>query len=533
MTARERTPLAGVRALFVAGLLLTVSWVHVCMAGPLTDEAKRGKQIYFKGSSLSGRTITAFVGRESIEAPGASMPCVNCHGSDGLGRAERGINPTNITWEYLTTPYGLRHLSGRTHPGYTEETLAGAIVDGVDPAGNKLDGVMPRYVMSRGDLADLIAYVSRLGTDRDPGLTERSIKVGTILPITGPLAEIGLAMKGVMTAYFTEINTRGGIYNRKIELRVADRDDAPSSAMANAKRLIDEEQVFSLVSAFAAGIDHELAALAEAEGVPNVGPFTLLPQDRILLSRFTFYLFSGLREQVRALVDYSAGTLRLRDPQTAIIYPAGATYEEIAKAVEEQGKKYGWRSWARVAIAEGRFEARPLVIRLHKAGTEVVVFLGSGQQLKSLAEEAEQIGWMPYVLAPGSLITKATFDTLLTLADRFFLAYPLLPPDPTDAGMQELRALRERYQLPAGHLTAQLSAYCAAKVLVEGFKRAGRELNREKLIAALEGLYEFDTGLTPPMTYGPNRRIGAPGAYIVTITHKGFAPVSSWLVPTP
>lgn len=519
----------------MAALLLTLSWAGVCMASPLTDETKRGKQIYLKGSSLAGRPITAFVGRESIEAPGTSMPCVNCHGSDGLGRPERGINPTNITWGHLTKSYGLRHPSGRTHPAYTEATLARAILEGVDPAGNRLDGVMPRYVMSREDLADLIAYMSRLGIDRDPGLAESSIAVGTVLPMTGPLAEIGRAMKEVMTAYFTEINAHGGIYNRKIELRVADYDDAPLSAMASVKRLMDEGQIFSLVSAFAVRIDRELAALAEAEGVPHVGPFTLFPQDHVSPGRFTFYLFSGLREQVRALVDHSAATLQLRDPYTAIIYPAGAAYEAIAQAVEGQGKKYGWRSWARVAFVEGRFDAQSLAARLLKAGTEVVVFLGSAQDLKSLVEEAGRIRWIPYLLAPGSLITKDTFDALLPLADRLFIAYPWLPPDSARAGMQELRMLRERHRLPTRHLTAQLAAYCAAKVLVEGLKRAGKNLDREKLIAALEGLYEFDTGLTPPITYGPNRRIGAPGAYIVTIRpeDKEFIPVSTWLVPTP
>ncbi len=48
---------------------------------------------------------------------------------------------------------------------------------------------------------------------------------------------------------------------------------------------------------------------------------------------------------------------------------------------------------------------------------------------------------------------------------------------------------------------------------------------------SLEKLYEFQTGLTPRITYGPNRRIGALGAHIVTVDleNKNFAPVGKWI----
>ena len=68
-------------------------------------------------------------------------------------------------------------------------------------------------------------------------------------------------------------------------------------------------------------------------------------------------------------------------------------------------------------------------------------------------------------------------------------------------------------------------------LLVEALKRVGKELTREKLIQTLEGFYEFQTGLMPPLTYGPNRRIGALGAYVVLVDlkQKNFKPVSGWV----
>ena len=67
------------------------------------------------------------------------------------------------------------------------------------------------------------------------------------------------------------------------------------------------------------------------------------------------------------------------------------------------------------------------------------------------------------------------------------------------------------------HAAAQASAIAAARILVHALELCGKDLSRERLITTLEGLYEYDTGLMPKITFGPNRRIGALGAYVVTI----------------
>jgi len=71
------------------------------------------------------------------------------------------------------------------------------------------------------------------------------------------------------------------------------------------------------------------------------------------------------------------------------------------------------------------------------------------------------------------------------------------------------------------------------EIFIEALTRAGRELSREKLVTALEGLYNFETGVTPPVSYGPNRRVGALGAHVTMIDpDKGeLVPVASWITP--
>src|SRR5689334_12381328 len=171
---------------------------------PLTPQESRGKEIYLLGTAKSGKDILAYIGESSLEVPGSSMACANCHGMTGQGKPEGGIDPSNITWEALTKPYGITHASGRKHSAYTARGLELAITRGVDPAGNKLLNAMPRYQMSKDDLADLVVYLKRLGSDLDPGVSDNKISIGTTLPPSGPLAEMGAAVKDVVNAYFAE-----------------------------------------------------------------------------------------------------------------------------------------------------------------------------------------------------------------------------------------------------------------------------------------------------------------------------------------
>jgi mono/diheme cytochrome c family protein len=108
-----------------------------------------------------------------------------------------------------------------------------------------------------------------------------------------------------------------------------------------------------------------------------------------------------------------------------------------------------------------------------------------------------------------------------------FTPVPTLPTDVTPEALQELRAFASRHQLPSTQLATQIATHATMKVFLEGLKRAGRDLTREKLLASLERLYQFPTGLTPPITYGRNHHTGASGAYI--LDKKTLVPVSGWV----
>jgi len=145
----------------------------------LTLQEKRGKAFYLRGESASGQEITAMMGE--VDVPASTLPCAGCHGLRGEGRTEGGVTAGNMSWSHLTKPYGHTDEGGRKHQAFSEATFVRTMTAGLDPAGNKLGVAMPTYRMSQEDMANLIAYLKRIDTDNDPGVTDTSIVLGTVL----------------------------------------------------------------------------------------------------------------------------------------------------------------------------------------------------------------------------------------------------------------------------------------------------------------------------------------------------------------
>lgn len=131
-------------------------------ASELTAQEERGKQFYEKGESANGEAVAILSG--DLELPAASFPCANCHGMRGEGGKEEGIQPPPLDWTSLTS----RHRSALTRnerPPYNEATLARAISSGVDSGGARLHPGMPRFKMALSQMADLIAYLKKIGKE--------------------------------------------------------------------------------------------------------------------------------------------------------------------------------------------------------------------------------------------------------------------------------------------------------------------------------------------------------------------------------
>jgi ABC-type branched-subunit amino acid transport system substrate-binding protein len=491
---------------------------------------KRGKQIYLSGTSPSGGKITAFLRDAAVEVPASALTCANCHGYRGEGKPEGGVIPSVITWEFLTKPYGVTHQTGRKHPPYTEKTLELGLLRGVDPAGNRLAGSMPVYQMSGEDLQDLVAYMKVLGSDADPGVSSSILRLGTIIPGEGPARETGIAVKSALEAYFTDVNEQGGIYSRKIDLRVLEVKTGSLPVGALVEQFLRRDEVFAMAGAFIAGSEKELAAVVESEEVPLVGPLTHFPRAEFPPNRRIFYLFSGLTEQALAIFNF-ASSKSAEARRVAVVYPHAEPFSGVVPTIESECQRLNWPAPEKLAYSQGSFDAPRVAKSLRDADADVVFLYTNAAETLALMNAVSGLKWSSLVFLPGALVGPDLLHAPRDVIASLHATFPTLPLDQTAAGVAEYRHLSTKHSLPRHHLLAQINAVAAAKVLVAALKLGGRDISREKLISTLEGFYQFQTGLTPAITFGLNRRTGALGAYVVSIDaeKREFVPVSNWI----
>jgi ABC-type branched-subunit amino acid transport system substrate-binding protein len=499
------------RTSLALGLLLLGGLHFAADALPLSPNESAGKRLYREGVSASGEPIMARVGAADILLPATSLPCANCHGADGLGRPEGGVRPPDLRWSRLTSTYGQQHINGRAYPAYTEDTLARAIQEGRDPGNNRLDPAMPRFVLSMNDQRNLTAYLKRVAEDRDPGLTPDSLHLGTLLPSQGPLSEEGATVAAVLQGSVTRINEAGGIHGRQLRLTIVDPGPDRASAEQALDQLIEQEQVFALIAPLAPTLDSDLAARLERAGIPLIGPLSLLGTAQA--SRQIFEPLPGLREQLIALADYATVNLRVLQGPTLITYPDEPSQRLAAQSLGQYLQDHAWQKVS-LKVYDSAQDELPL-------GSRSVFYLGSGGGFSRLAERLQAAGQVPYLFAASNQVAGDLLQVPSDFSRRVFLAYPFVPSDWTLAGRLALTQLRERQGLGGQHAMLQVGAFSSMLLLSEGMKQAGRDASREKLISALEGLHDFDTGLTPLISFGPGRRLGLRGAHIVTVDLPG------------
>lgn len=157
--------------ILILGTFLIASWfimptrsATMYMPPDSFNYSTRGERIYLTGTSESGPPISAQMpGVHRL--PGGDMGCATCHGPDASGGTVQmmmtSMKAPDIRWEHLVEAEH-HEEEGEEHLTYTVESFKRAVTEGVDPSGEDLHWMMPRWEMADAQLDDLIAYLQTL-----------------------------------------------------------------------------------------------------------------------------------------------------------------------------------------------------------------------------------------------------------------------------------------------------------------------------------------------------------------------------------
>ena len=353
----------------------------------------------------------------------------------------------------------------------------------------------------------------------EPGVTQTMIKIGSNMILTGPAAFWGQGSDKGARAYFKYVNDQGGIHGRKIEFINSDNEYKPVMAVAATKKLIEHDEVFVLMGYQSAACILAAEKVFGETGVPLIAPITT---GRALAEpprKYLFVVFTQYRDQAKSLIDFMAKDSRWKNLKTAAIYQDDEFGKDGLEGLDEQIKKYpGMEVVARESFARGAKDFGSQVVKCKQSGAGGLLISCAVTEAAMIIKEAEKLAWKPQFM----VLSGAADDKLVELAGvaaEGLLAATnvIIPTEKENPVVKRSTEIIHKYHPEQSINVPAVDGLAVAMITVETLKRAGANPTRAKVIEVLENMKGFETGMLPPVSFGPNQRQGCVGAYIYEV----------------
>ncbi|WP_298933027.1 ABC transporter substrate-binding protein [uncultured Ramlibacter sp.] len=334
-----------------------------------------------------------------------------------------------------------------------------------------------------GALAVLGAPVVRAQPDR--------IVLGQSAPFTGPSAQLGIQFNQGARLYFDQVNAQGGVHKRTIDLVHLDDGYEPERCVANTRKLVADDTLalFGYV-----GTPTCLAALplAISAKVPFFAPFTGAMALRQPFNRYAFHMRASYNDET-ALIVKQLTSLGLK--KIAVFYQNDAYGKAGLEGVELALAGQNIKPVAQATVERNSVDVAGAVKTLVASAPDAIVQIGAYKACAAFIRTARKAGY-------GGTFYNVSFVGTQALADELGkdgagVVVSQVMPSPYNTARPIAREFAEAVKKGGSDHQANFSSmegYVAAKVMVEGLRRAGPKLTREALVGGLESLGNQSVG---------------------------------------
>ena len=339
----------------------------------------------------------------------------------------------------------------------------------------------------------------------DTGADDKEIKIGNIMPYSGPASAYGTIGKAI-GAYFDKVNAEGGINGRKIKFITVDDGYNPAKTVEQARKLVEEEEVLLLFATLGTPPNSAIHKYMNTKKVPQLFvatgatkwgdpknfPWTMGWQPPYTGEGKTYatHLLESKPDAKVAILyqnddygkDYLKGFLDGLGDKAKTMVVAQASYEVTDPTVDSQ------------------------VLTLKNSGANVFFNITTPKFAAQAIRKAAEVGWkldLHYLnsvsASVGSVLKPAGFENSVGLISVQYLKEPTDPAFQNDADYKAWVAFMQKYY-PAGELTNafNVTAYTHAQTLVQVLKQAGDNLTRENIMKQAANLNIKEMGMLLP-----------------------------------
>ncbi len=356
-------------------------------------------------------------------------------------------------------------------------------------------------------------------SEAENGVSGERILFGQSAAFSGPAAQLGTDMKRGIEAAFHEINRRGGVHGRRLEL--ISRDDAyePEAAISNTLYLINEARVFALIGAVGTPTSRSATPVAAEADIPYIAPFTGAeflrdPDWNIVINMRASY--NQETEEMVARLTADLGIKRI-----AVMYQddsfGRAGYRGARRALERRGME---------AVAVGLYPRNTTAVKtalldLRMANPEAVILVGAYEPVATFIAWARHIGMDPVFITISFVGSNALATQLGPAGAGVYVTQVV--PFPTEDYFPVASAYRRAlsaFDPDAVPGFVSFEGYLAGRLAIAALQRSGTEVTRASFLNSLRSKKIVDIDGFE-LRYGSKDNQGSDAVFLTMIGRDG------------
>src|SRR6202795_4996942 len=364
-------------------------------------------------------------------------------------------------------------------------------------------------------LAIIFAMANPLDARADEiGVSSDSILFGQAASLEGPSSALGLGMRQGILAAFAEINARGGVHGRKLELISRDDGYDPDRSVVQTIRLIDDDQVFALIGAVGTPTTTATVPIATAKNVPFIGPFTGAAFLRAPDLHNVVNIRASYAAEAEAWIKHLTEHLHVKS--IAIFYQDDSFGRDGLAGVKLALEKRSME-----LTAEGTFERNTKAVgsalrTLKRAEPEAVVMVGTYGPCAEFITLAHKAGFNPTFVNVSFVGANALAKELGAEGKGVIVSQVV--PLPWDTSVRVVADYQAAQKILDPHLTpdfVSLEGYLSGRLVAAVLEMAGPNPTRADMLRLINEVGEFDISGTS-ITFGPKMH-DAPAKVFLTV----------------
>jgi branched-chain amino acid transport system substrate-binding protein len=339
----------------------------------------------------------------------------------------------------------------------------------------------------------------------DPGVTDSEIKIGNIMPYSGPLSAYALIGR-TETAFFNKINAEGGVNGRRINFITYDDAFSPPKTVEQARKLVEDDEVLLIFQSLGTPTNNAIRQYMNQKKVPQLFVATGATQFGDWKSfPWTMGFQPTYQTEGRIYAKYILE--KLPQGKIGILYQNDDSGRDYVKGLKDG---LGADAAKRMIVAEVPYDpSQPTVdsqiVTLKSSGADIFFNESSPKFAAQAIRKAVEIGWKPVQFlasisnSVGSVLRPAGLENAKDILSTNWFKDPTDPTWKDDPAIKEWASFMDKY-FPEGDKTSTFSVYgyLTGKTLVHVLKQCGDELTRENVMKQAANLKDFELGLLLP-----------------------------------